>query len=356
MATIPSDGSTNLGIYTLYYFHCWDDNPLNLFGSAVISVDRICTTFKPIANTNIFCHYCGIKFCHNGHTYVCAISPFKFVSCFHLLDKITYKLLHPSNVFCMYAAVPALTSACMFEHILERCLKIWSLNIKILQPNQYAAPAICVQAFLNGSIRVCLPGPKQWADAYYNDPETATIIEFVQNPGTIFNKGLEDAKLNANFCMALHQSHLMMEDGFLIYHKPIAGSKSYACLLVVPTQLQYIIFIAFHRKPVGSLSTPPIHSIPSAYTFTGPICTPISYITRMCHSCPGYALSNPTCGKSHKLIYNFPIEAPMMVLHIDSYQAGNESGFEGSSHYLIACCGMCKFSVMEPISNANATA
>jgi hypothetical protein len=45
----------------------------------------------------------------------------------------------------------------------------------------------------------------------------------------------------------------------------------------------------------------------------------------------------------------------MMVLHIDSYQAGKESGFEGSSQYLIACCGMCTFSVMEPISNTNAT-
>ncbi len=35
---------------------------------------------------------------------------------------------------------------------------------------------------------------------------------------------------------------------------------------------------------------------------------------------------------SHKSIYNFPIKAPFMVLHINGYQAGRESGFEGSSH------------------------
>jgi hypothetical protein len=44
-----------------------------------------------------------------------------------------------------------------------------------------------------------------------------------------------------------------------------------------------------------------------------------------------------------------------MVLHIDGYQAGKESGFEGSSHYLIACCGMRTFAAMEAITNANAT-
>jgi hypothetical protein len=45
----------------------------------------------------------------------------------------------------------------------------------------------------------------------------------------------------------------------------------------------------------------------------------------------------------------------MMVLHVDGYQAGKESGFEGSTHYLIGCCGMCTFAAMEPISNANST-
>jgi hypothetical protein len=59
-------------------------------------------------------------------------------------------------------------------------------------------------------------------------------------------------------------------------------------------------------------------------------------------------------GKLRELMYNFPIEAPFMVLHIDGYQAGKESGFKGSLHYLIACCSMCTFAAMEPIANANA--
>ncbi len=76
----------------------------------------------------------------------------------------------------------------------------------------------------------------------------------------------------------------------------------------------------------------------------------------MCRACPGCALSNPNKVKSSKLIYNFPIGAPMMVLHVDSYQAGAINGFEGSEVYLIACCGRYFFAVMEQISNASTKA
>jgi hypothetical protein len=75
----------------------------------------------------------------------------------------------------------------------------------------------------------------------------------------------------------------------------------------------------------------------------------------MCHSCSGCTLTNPTRTKSSKLNYDFPIKVLFLVLHINGCQAGKESGFKGSSHYLIACCGMCTFAVMEPVVNANAT-
>ncbi len=42
------------------------------------------------------------------------------------------------------------------------------------------------------------------------------------------------------------------------------------------------------------------------------------------------------------------------MLHIDAYSAGTHTSFKGTSTYLIACCGMCSFRALEPISNANA--
>jgi hypothetical protein len=141
----------------------------------------------------------------------------------------------------------------------------------------------------------------------------------------------------------------MMEDSLLIYCKAIVGSESYACLVVVPKQFRNIVFIVFHSHSVGG-------HLNAAHTFHH-ICLqfflPNMYtcITKMCHSCPGCPQFNLKCKKSSELIYNFSIEALMMVLHIDGYQARKELGFEGSSHYLIMCCGMRTFAVMDPISN-----
>jgi hypothetical protein len=68
-----------------------------------------------------------------------------------------------------------------------------------------------------------------------------------------------------------------------------------------------------------------------------------SFIKKMCATYPRCTLVNPTRGKSSKLVYNFPIEAPFQVLHVDAYSAGTHSRFEGSTSYLIGCYGMCSF-------------
>ena len=72
-------------------------------------------------------------------------------------------------------------------------------------------------------------------------------------------------------------------------------------------------------------------------------------------ACPSCSLANPTKSTSKELLYNFLINVPFLILHIDGYQAVCESGFKGSSHYLIACCSMCTFSAMELVANANVT-
>jgi hypothetical protein len=80
-----------------------------------------------------------------------------------------------------------------------------------------------------------------------------------------------------------------------------------------------------------------------------------AYVKRMCSACPGCALSNPCRGKSSKLVCNFPVEAPFLVMHFDAYAAGKHAGIEGSDAYLISCCGMCSFACMEPVSNPSST-
>jgi hypothetical protein len=80
-----------------------------------------------------------------------------------------------------------------------------------------------------------------------------------------------------------------------------------------------------------------------------------AFIKQMCQACPGCALANPTRSKSSELIYNFSIEAPLLVMHFGAYAAGHHASFEGSDCYLISCCGLSSFACMEPITNLSAT-
>jgi hypothetical protein len=181
----------------------------------------------------------------------------------------------------------------------------------------------------------------------------SSIILFVENPGMISQQILEESKLNSNYCQALRQLHIKLINCILLYHEPIAGSKSYARLQLVPVVFHNIVFIAFHSNPLGG-HVNVVQTFPwIRLWFYWP--NMFSYISQMCNSCPGCTLTNPTCAKLRELIYNFPIEAPFLVLHINGFQAGQELGFEGSLHYLIACCSMCTFAVMEPVANANTT-
>jgi hypothetical protein len=118
----PSDAQQSLapsGIHISYNHHRKHDNPSIVPGASIVNVDGLCPEFDAHKNTNLFGHHFGIEFIHDGHTYVQAILPFKFVSCFRLTDNLTYKLSHTSNIFCMDAAIPAITFSQMFNLIYE---------------------------------------------------------------------------------------------------------------------------------------------------------------------------------------------------------------------------------------------
>ena len=228
MAPLPSQlASVPPGVNVLYFLHRPDHNPSSVVGLSVISVDGLCPPFVPDETPNLFGHHYGIEFIHDGHTYVRPISPFEFVSCHQLGNDITYKLSHPSKTFCLDAAVPGLTSACIFGDIHERCIHIRAQNCELFDPSQYTAPAAFAHTFLNGAVGVRLPLHQDWVDAYTSDRVMSKIITFVQNPGLISNKSLEESNLDANYCLALCQALISLKNGILIYREMIVGSESY---------------------------------------------------------------------------------------------------------------------------------
>jgi hypothetical protein len=161
-----------------------------------------------------------------------------------------------------------------------------------MEPNQYAAPAACIQTFLSGAVCVRLPTRERWVEAYKADKELSAILSFVENPGTTSQRSLGAAKINANYRQALRQSNLKLDNGILYYHEPIVGSESYAKLQVVPAAFRNIVFVAFHSNPLGGHlnAARTFHRIRLRFYWPHMF----TYIQRMCHSCPGCALTNPT--------------------------------------------------------------
>jgi hypothetical protein len=145
----------------------------------------------------------------------------------------------------------------------------------------------------------------------------------------------------------------VLEDGILIYREPIVGKGSYTRLQLVPEEFYNILFVAFHSNPVGGHLNAyrTLHCLRLCFYWPGMY----SYIKWMCSASPGCALANPTKGCSCELVYNFPIKAPFLVLHVDAYSASSHSGFKGSDIYLVACCGMCTFGALEPVTSPNTT-
>jgi hypothetical protein len=208
-----------------------------------------------------------------------------------------------------------------------------------------------IQTLISSAICTCLPLRECWVQAYANNSELCAVCELALNPSLISTQAL--SKVNHNFCGPLRQSLISVEDDMLILWGPVSGRDSYKHLTLVPCKLYNIVFIAFHMNPIsGHLNAyRTLHRLRLQYYWPGMY----AYVKRMCHACPGCALSNPTWGKSSELIYNFPMEAPFLVIHFNAYAAGKHSGFEGSDVYLIGCCRMCSFACMEPVTNPSAT-
>ena len=319
-------------------------------GSLVLPLSSLCPPLEWCANQNLFQHLFGVEFFFDDHTYVRPISAFEFASCFNLVDNIRYRLSHIDYMFALDASMPALTSKWLFTQINDTLELFRALNTEVFTPDYAHAPAAPIQVLLNGAVCSKLPSASRWMQAYNNDSEMVAVKHLVLNPSLISNTTL--AEVNYVYRMPLRRSHILLENDMLILREPIGGSTSFTRLQIVPKELYNIIFIAFHVNPIGGHLNAyrTLHRVRLRFYFPHMY----TYVKRMCNACPGCALSNPSKRVSSELVYNFPIQAPFMVMHFDAYAAGKHESFEGHDCYLIGCCGMTAFACGEPISRPSA--
>jgi hypothetical protein len=122
-------------------------------------------------------------------------------------------------------------------------------TVNCFLPNQFAAPAATIQAFVNGAIGIWLPSKDQWIKVYSNNKEMSTIRDLITNPSKINNTTLNT--VNYNYRSTLCKSLIVIEDDMLIFREPVHGGSSYTRYQLVPAEFYNIIFVAFHLNAIG---------------------------------------------------------------------------------------------------------
>jgi hypothetical protein len=145
--------------------------------------------------------------------------------------------------------MPACTSAWLLEQVHLHLSHLRDANSEIFLPNQFAAPAATIQAFVNSAIEVRLPSGECWIQAYSDNTEMGAIHDLMLNPSKINSSTLN--AVNFNYPAPLWQSQIVIEDKLLIHRKPMHGGSSYTCLQLVPLEFYNIIFVAFYSNAIG---------------------------------------------------------------------------------------------------------
>ena len=75
----------------------------------------------------------------------------------------------------------------------------------------------------------------------------------------------------------------------------------------------------------------------------------------MISKCAGCTLSGAMTSPSKELVYGFPIDGHMEVLHVDGFTVGASINCTGDKGFLISACGMCTFAVEDLVPQSNST-
>ena len=139
----------------------------------------------------------------------------------------------------------------------------------------------------------------------------------------------------------------------IVLQEPTGSDSDLFCKLHgVPPLLRNALFVYFHVNPIGGHLT----ACRTHVFLWLQYCWPgmYKYCMHKYRQCPGCALFNSTM-KINKLAYEFPIDVPFNVLHVDGYKPCAHFNFEGTDSYIIAAYGMTGFVACEPVTDESVT-
>eukprot|EP00956_Cyclotella_meneghiniana_P028882 scaffold68484_cov41-Cyclotella_meneghiniana.AAC.4 len=308
--------------------------------------------FPPVTqdSENIFGRLFGIEYSNMGKDLVRPISPYEVVRGFGFSEATTQCLAKRSNLHLMRNSIPTRTSTNILDTVLGRLRDIRDMSVNVDSSTPFNCNSGTAQVLFQGATAMTLPDESAWMRSYKSDRETKLLRQIVDNPSLMTNENM--AKLHYVYRDYLRHSQIVTDNkGMLYMRASLQGSDDMVDLQIVPTSLQNVIVIAFHANPIGGHFNAWRTFARIKLRFFWP--RMYSYITRLISKCAGCRLSNPTIKRSAELVYNFPVDSPMQVLHIDNYKAGALKTHDGVISYISVACNMTGFGVLEGVTCEN---
>ena len=204
-------------------------------------------------------------------------------------------------------------------------------------------------SILNGIVFNALPNPTEWMRAYTSDPNTRQIIKILNNPQ--LHKESEIRQLHYLYRQPMRDSMIKLQHDRLYLCERIAHQQSIIKLIIVPSSLQKMIFTTFHANPLGAHYSLYYthHRIRIRYHW------PSMYqqIKTWIKTCAACVLKHTANKPASELMYTFPLDEPMNVVHADAWVPGKFVSFDGAQGLMITICNMTGFAAIEQYSQAN---
>ncbi len=235
----------------MYNIHCASDEKSISHSAGVFQTSHLLPQIEVDYSDNIFGPLFGIKYQSNNHTYIWAISHYKYLCAFGFDANMNMELSKFANLPALQFGVPFCTSHWIVSSIRGELDAICSANTEFLDLNQpHVAPAAKIQTFLSSAIGSHMPNHEQWTKAYADDQCTAMLSQMISNPLLIDNKSNMSTIIMSIFYQSANCWSLLREK--FCSSKSSSLAMTFSQSYESPHHLQNAIFIAFHANPISA--------------------------------------------------------------------------------------------------------
>jgi hypothetical protein len=188
-----------------------------------------------------------------------------------------------------------------------------------------------------------LPTPATWAAAYAADPITDCLQRHLAS-GLAWSPAIISS-LHSSLQQFARDDNLCIHHGRLVVRQSLQSGHS-LLLIIVPSDLCRVIFDVFHGSPIGGHFGIYKTLFRIRMRFFWPRCR--QDVIDWIKGCTHCILTDKSIRRHSKVLFSWPVTAPMFVLHCDLRSPGSTASDSGSSHLLSAMCDLTQFVVSVP--------